>query len=48
MFCLLFVCSYVYKAVRHCLRWGDRMPIEEAKRPMNIRKPIPPSVNVED
>ncbi|XP_066929253.1 ribosome assembly protein METTL17, mitochondrial-like [Clytia hemisphaerica] len=33
---------YVYKALRHCLHQGDRMPLEEAKRPMNIRKPVPP------
>lgn len=37
--------SYVYKAARHCLSWGDRMPLEQAKRPMNIRKPIPPTLN---
>ena len=32
----------IYKAARHCLHWGDMMPLDEAKRPMNIRKPIPP------
>lgn len=37
---------YVYKAVRHCLKWGDRMPLEEAKRPMNIRKPVPPDADL--
>lgn len=33
---------YIYKAARHCLKWGDIMPLGEAKRPMNIRKAIPP------
>jgi len=34
---------YIYKAARHRLNWGDMLPLSEAKRPMNIRKPIPPT-----
>jgi len=34
---------FVYKAARKFLRWGDRIPLDELKRPMNIRLPLPPT-----
>lgn len=48
--CLTSIANYfsisffrsIYKAARHCLNWGDMLPLDEAKRPMNIRKPIHP------
>ncbi|XP_065672699.1 ribosome assembly protein METTL17, mitochondrial isoform X2 [Hydra vulgaris] len=35
---------FIYKAARHRLKQGDMMPLDEARRPMNIRKPIKPCI----
>jgi len=29
--------EYLYKAARSFLRWGDRIPLPDLKRPMNVR-----------